>query len=109
MAGDWQRLASWLTGLYLVLSQGRTMPMTFPHPIFNHINQDSCHRQRSGNPLNRNRFQFTCSEQFCPLPFLIASGAYEKGTVLPTSSPVAFDPISALRVINWPMFASVNS
>jgi hypothetical protein len=30
MAGDWQRLASWLTGLSLMLSQGRTMPVTFP-------------------------------------------------------------------------------
>src|SRR6267142_6347411 len=38
-----------------------------------------------GNLLNRNRFQFTSTEQSCPLPFLIASFAYKKCKVLPPS------------------------
>src|SRR6266478_4540533 len=67
------------------------------------INQDSCHRRCSGNLLNRNRFQFTSTEQSCPLPFLIASFAYKKCKVLPPSSLAAPDPIAALRIINWPM------
>jgi len=53
---------------------------------------------RSGNLLNCNRFQFISSEDFCQLPFLTASGAQEKGTVLPPSGSVA-DPASALPVI----------
>jgi hypothetical protein len=57
---------------------------------------------RSGNLLNCNRFQFISSEDFCQLPFLTASGAQEKGTVLPPSGSVV-DPASALPVIGWSM------
>jgi len=53
---------------------------------------------RSGNLLNCIRFQFISSEDFCLLPFLTASGAQEKGTVLPPSGSVA-DPASAPPVI----------
>jgi hypothetical protein len=59
----------------------------FPHPIFKPVDQDSCHRRRSGNLLNLNRFQFKSLEPFCPLPFMKANFAYEKGRVLPQESP----------------------
>ena len=49
------------------------MPLTFPYPIFNLFNQDSCHRHCSRNPLNCHRFQFTSLDQFCPLPILTAT------------------------------------
>ena len=66
-------MAPWLTSLSPVLSQGRTMPLTFLHPIFNLFNQDSCHRHCSRNLLSCHRFQFASPERFCPLPILTAA------------------------------------
>jgi hypothetical protein len=65
-------MAPWLTGLSPVLSQGRTMPLTFPYPIFKLFNQNSCHRQNSGNPLSYHAFQCTTLAQFWPLLILAA-------------------------------------
>src|SRR5437588_306024 len=53
----------------------------FAHPMFNLVNQDSCHRQFSGNLLNCNRFQRTISHRFYLLPLLTACCAYKKGKV----------------------------
>jgi hypothetical protein len=55
------------------------MPMTFPASNFRLGNQDSCHRRRADNPLNRNQFQFTARKPFRRLPFLTANFAYETG------------------------------
>jgi hypothetical protein len=97
-SGCWRPLASWLTSR---VGQRRRR---FPRPILNLINQDSCHRRCSRNPLNRNRFQLTSPDQFCPLPFPIASSAYKKCKAY--RHPAWWRPaLFRSRAIDWPMVA----